>query len=141
MAEDNPIVSDATSSSNPSPSIVHGEINPNQKLCSVLLNEFNYLPWSQAVSLALGGRSKLGYINGNIEPPALTSLTYDAWLCNDQLVMSWVLNSMEPKLSELFSYSDSSHLLWEAIKEMYGSQNNAARVFQLKKEPCQPKAR
>ena len=127
MAEDNTVISEATSS------VVHGEINPNQKMCSVLLNEFNYIPWSRAVTLALGGRSKLGYINGNIEPPVSTSPTYDAWLCNDQLVMSWVLNSMEPRLSELFSYSESAHLLWEAIKEMYGSQNNAARVFQLKK--------
>ncbi|XP_070662435.1 uncharacterized protein [Malus domestica] len=41
---------------------------------------------------------------------------------------------MEPKLSELFSYSKSSHVLWESIKEMYGSQNNAARIFQLKKD-------
>ncbi|KAM2882470.1 hypothetical protein COP2_015447 [Malus domestica] len=47
--------------------------------------------------------------------------------------MSWILNSMEPKLSEIFSYSDSSHILWESIKEMYGSQHNAARVFELKK--------
>ena len=41
---------------------------------------------------------------------------------------------MEPKLSELFSYSESSCNLWESIKEMYGSQNNAARIFQLKKD-------
>ncbi|KAM2649986.1 hypothetical protein EV1_014035 [Malus domestica] len=47
--------------------------------------------------------------------------------------MSWILNSMEPKLLELFSYSRSSHLLWESVKEMYGNQNNAARVFELKK--------
>ncbi|KAM1265278.1 hypothetical protein ACFX2J_034988 [Malus domestica] len=41
---------------------------------------------------------------------------------------------MEPKLSELFNYSESSRILWESIKEMYGSQNNAAHIFQLKKD-------
>ncbi|KAM1821611.1 hypothetical protein ACFX14_023754 [Malus domestica] len=40
---------------------------------------------------------------------------------------------MKSKLLELFSYSGSSHLLWESVKEMYGSQNNVARVFELKK--------
>ncbi|KAM2667021.1 hypothetical protein EV2_018767 [Malus domestica] len=40
------------------------DVNPNQRLSSVLLNEFNYLPWERAVTLALGGRSKLGYVNG-----------------------------------------------------------------------------
>ena len=41
---------------------------------------------------------------------------------------------MERKLAEIFSYSESAYQLWETVKEMYGSQNNAARVFQLKKD-------
>ncbi|XP_070667448.1 uncharacterized protein [Malus domestica] len=85
------------------------------------------------MSLALGGRSKLRFINGSSEPPESTSPTYDAWHATDQLVISWLLNSMEPKLSELFSYSESSLILWESVKDMYGSQNNSVRIFQLKK--------
>ena len=110
------------------------DINPNQRLSSVLLNEFNYLPWERAVSLALGGRSKLGYVNGAIPMPETTSPEYDAWLCKDQLVMSWLLNSMDRKIAEIFSYAESSMTLWKNLKEMYGNQNNAARVFQLKKD-------
>ncbi|KAM1630383.1 hypothetical protein ACFX2K_018526 [Malus domestica] len=135
MTEESSSNREATSSSNSlSPSIIQGEINPNLRLCSVLLNEFNYLPWSRAISLALGGRSKLEYINGSIGPPERSSTSYGAWHANDQLVMSWILNSMKPKLSELFSYSESSFTLWESIKGMYGSQNNATRIFQLKKD-------
>ncbi|KAM2058396.1 hypothetical protein ACFX16_030977 [Malus domestica] len=100
----------------------------------MLLNEFNYLPWSRAISLTLGGRSKLGHVNESIEAPQPSSTSYGAGHDNDQLVMSWILNSMEPKLSELFSYSESFRILWESIKEMYGSQNNDARIFQLKKD-------
>ncbi|XP_070672123.1 uncharacterized protein [Malus domestica] len=132
MAEENVYSADSASSSSPNLT-QRVENNPNQRLCSVLLNEFNYLPWSKAVSLALGGRSKLGFINGSLKPPESTSPTYDAWHATDQLVMSWLLNSMEPKLYELFSYSESSLLLWESIKDMYGSQNNSVRIFQLKK--------
>ncbi|KAM2855117.1 hypothetical protein FF1_025475 [Malus domestica] len=130
MTEESSSNHEATSSSNS----FQGEINSNLRLCSVLLNEFNYLPWSRAISLALGGRSKLGYINGTIGPPERSSTSYGAWHASDQLVMSWILNFMEPKLSELFSYSESAFTLWESIKEMYGSQNNAARIFQLKKD-------
>ncbi|XP_068309694.1 uncharacterized protein [Pyrus communis] len=66
--------------------------------------------------------------------PELTSPTYEAWLCKDQLVMSWLLNSMEWKIAEIFSYAKSSMHLWKNIKEMYGNQNNSARVFQLKRD-------
>ncbi|XP_070675786.1 uncharacterized protein [Malus domestica] len=132
MAEEN--VSRADSASSSSPNLTQGvENNQNQRLYSVLLNEFNYLPWSRAVSLALRGRSKLGFINGSSEPSESTSPTYDAWHTTDQLVMSWLLNSMKPKLSELFNYSEFSLLLWEFVKDMYGSQNNLVRIFQLKK--------
>lgn len=86
------------------------------------------------MSLALGGRSKLGFINGSIKVPDAFSPTYESWLSKDQLVMSWLLNSMERKLAEIFNYSKSSYQLWEVVKEMYGSQNNAARVFQLKND-------
>ncbi|KAM2064541.1 hypothetical protein ACFX16_027922 [Malus domestica] len=48
--------------------------------------------------------------------------------------MSWLLNSMERKVVEIFSYSESSLTLWTTVKEMYGNQNNAARIFQLKKD-------
>ncbi|XP_068328284.1 uncharacterized protein [Pyrus communis] len=119
------------SSSTSTSSIIHGEINPNKRSCSVLLNEFNYLPWSHAVTLTLGGRSKIGYINGNIKPPETTSTSYDTWLCNDQLVMSWMLNSMEPKLSELFSYSESSYILWEAVKEILKNIWNELDLYRL----------
>ncbi|XP_062001270.1 uncharacterized protein LOC133718447 [Rosa rugosa] len=110
------------------------EGNPNQRLCSVLLNEFNYLPWSRAITLALGGRSKLSFINNKSKIPDASSSEYESWLSNDQLVMSWLLNSMEPKLAEIFSYSESSRHLWDAVKDMYGNLNNAARVFQLKND-------
>ncbi|KAM2097103.1 hypothetical protein ACFX1R_020684 [Malus domestica] len=74
------------------------DVNPNQCLSSVLLNEFNYLPWEKAVTLALGGRSKLGYVNGVIPAPNVSSSYYNDWLCKDQLVMSWLLNSMDERL-------------------------------------------
>jgi hypothetical protein len=108
--------------------------NPNQHLGSVLLNELNYLSWSRAVTIALGGRSKLGYVNGHIKASDPFSQNYKAWQCKDQLVMSWLLNSMENNIAGIFSYSESSMDLWEAVKEMYGNQNNAARVFQIKRD-------
>ncbi|XP_068331447.1 uncharacterized protein [Pyrus communis] len=110
------------------------EVNTNQRLCSILLNEFNYLPWSRAVSLALRGKKKLGFVNGSVEAPDISSSTYGAWLCKDPLVMSLLLNTIEKHVAEIFSYYNSSCELWKALQDMYGNQNNYARVFQLKKD-------
>jgi sporulation-control protein spo0M len=38
---------------------------------------------------------------------------------------------MERNLAEIFSFSESSLDLWEAIRDMYGNQNNVVRIFQI----------
>jgi len=50
------------------------DTNIVQRLSSVLLNEFNYLPWSIVVTIALGGRSKLRFINGSISSPDVSRI-------------------------------------------------------------------
>jgi len=53
------------------------DTNTAQRLSSVLLNEFNYLHWSRVVTIALSGRSKLGFINGSISSPDMDSPEYE----------------------------------------------------------------
>ncbi|KAL6130009.1 hypothetical protein ACLB2K_068391 [Fragaria x ananassa] len=84
------------------------EGNLNLRLTSVLLNEYNYFSWSRAISLALGGKSKLGHINGSVQPPEQLTPTYEVWLAKDLLVMSWLLNSIEPAISDIFNFSESA---------------------------------
>jgi hypothetical protein len=88
--------------------VTDGDVNTAYKLSFVLLNEFNYLSWSRAITIALNGRSKLRFINDIIKSPNISLLEYEAWLSMDQLVMSWILNSMERNLAEIFSYYKSS---------------------------------
>ncbi|XP_077211228.1 uncharacterized protein LOC143846625 [Tasmannia lanceolata] len=115
--------------------IVHEyEHNTGIKLTLVPLNGLNYVSWSRTASLALGGRSKLDYINGKKEIPKITDPNFDDRQTNDQLVMSWILNSMEPAIAEIFTQSENAKELWAAIKENYGHQDNFARIFQLKQE-------
>lgn len=100
--------------------------NPSLKLSSVLLNEHNYVLWSRAVTLFLGGKKKMGFINGKIVCPlhvskskAHTTTTEGATVTttdsndddrqsNDQLDRFWLLNFMEPHSVCIFTFSDSS---------------------------------
>ncbi|KAM1302363.1 hypothetical protein ACFX2H_013302 [Malus domestica] len=126
MVEESSVNHDEETQHSLSPNFSDVEDNTNQRLCSFLLNEFNYLPWSRALSLALEGRGKLGFVNGSVEAPNSSSTTYSAWLCKDQLVMSLLLNTMKKHVAEIFSYYNSSLDLWKALQDMYGNQNNYA---------------
>jgi hypothetical protein len=52
----------------------------------------------------------------------------------DHLVMSWVLASIEPRLSRMFMYSNSAKELWQNIRNVYGQQNNYSYIYQLKQQ-------
>lgn len=103
----------------------------NQRLTNLLLNGVNYLPWSLAVTTALGERSRLGHVTGRTQAPATSDPNFDKWQANDHNVMSWIFSSMEPQIYEIFAYMDTAKNLWDSLYEMYGQANNASRVFKL----------
>ena len=110
------------------------DTNTLERLSSILLNEFNYLHWSRVVTIALGRRSKLDFINSSTSHPDMDDLEYEVWLFKNQLVMSWILNSNKRNLVEIFSYSEFLLDLWNVIRNMYGNQNNSGWIFQIHHE-------
>ncbi|RVW87112.1 Oligopeptide transporter 1 [Vitis vinifera] len=73
-----------------------------------------------------------GFINGKEKAPVFDSPEYEIWLSKDQLVMSWILNSMERNIAEIFSYSESSLDLWEALRDICSKKRTEEdRVFQV----------
>ncbi|KAG5561197.1 hypothetical protein RHGRI_004277 [Rhododendron griersonianum] len=114
------------------------ENNSAPRLSSVLLNGLNYVPWSRVVALALGGKSLYGHIDGTKTPPIVSKPPktdevekYGEWKSENQYTMSLLLNSMEPKVAEIFTFADSAQDLWTSVKDLYGHQHNAARIYQL----------
>ncbi|GLJ35279.1 hypothetical protein SUGI_0709900 [Cryptomeria japonica] len=111
--------------------MVEFDSNPSWRLSSVPLSGINYVAWSRAITLSLGGKKKFGFVNGDKKCPQNTDSGYDDWISNDQLVRSWLLNLMETHIAEIFTFSNSAKELWDSIAELYGNQNNAARIFEL----------
>jgi gag-polypeptide of LTR copia-type len=109
------------------------------KLTSELLNEKNYLSWARSVTFALSGRGKLGHVTDTkpkpvAAKPAEEALAIDEWQMADHSVITWILASIEPKLSKMFLYSKSAKELWEKLESMYGQRNNYSYIYQLKQQ-------
>ena len=62
------------------------------------LNGSNYLLWAQAFCIFISAQNKLAYLFQT--PPANTDPTYVIWLTEDYSVMTWLLNSLEEKISD-----------------------------------------
>ena len=58
------------------------------------LNGKNFLQWSRAILMAIRGQGKLGYLNNTISKPEKRNSSSTTWFANNNIVMSWLVNSM-----------------------------------------------
>ena len=82
--------------------------------------------------MALSAQNKLGFINNTIPQPdpVAYSEEFALWKrCND-MVLSWILNSIDADLANSVIYTDSALDVWADLKECF-SQSNAPRLYQI----------
>ncbi|KZV19361.1 hypothetical protein F511_25096 [Dorcoceras hygrometricum] len=96
------------------------------------LNGRNYLQWAQSVKIVICARGKLGFLTGDLPPPATTDPTYSTWLADNSIVLAWLINSMEPNISRRYLWFKTAHEVWDAVRRMYSDLGNASQLFELR---------
>ncbi|KAB2614467.1 S2-RNase [Pyrus ussuriensis x Pyrus communis] len=125
----------ADSSSSDGVFSLHHSDHPNLVLVSKKLNGDNYTSWARGMQLSLSAKNKLGFITGDIQEPSFSDDpdAHAAWRrCND-MILSWLLHSLELDLQESVLFSTSVQAVWDDLRERF-YQSNAPRIFQLNRE-------
>ena len=117
------------------PFFTHHSDHPGLVLISKPLNGDNYSTWKRAMTLALNSKNKLNFVNGSIQIPSaeIDPEGYAAWSrCND-MVHSWIINTLNPEISDSVIYYSTAHEVWEDLHERF-SQSNAPRIFEIQRD-------
>ena len=81
--------------------------------------------------IALSVKNKIGFIDGSISRPDGTDLTLlSSWIRNNNIVISWILNSISKEISACILFSDSAFEIWIDLRDCF-QQSNGPRIFQL----------
>ena len=109
--------------------------HPGLVLVSQPLTETNYHSWSRAMRMALNSKKKLGFVDGSIPRPGEDAdpALLESWQCTNDIVSSWLLNSISKDLTESIIYCDSAASMWSDLKSRF-LHGNGPRIFQLKRE-------
>lgn len=83
--------------------------------------------------MALGAKSKIGFVDGTTNRPPNTSADLQKWVRCDYMVRCWILNSLTPDIAESFIYVQSAKELWEELAERFGDANGPL-VYQLHRD-------
>lgn len=79
----------------------------------------------------LCGKEKDEYISKEMTIPTETAPPYKAWKRDNNMVKTWLINSMTPEVGENFLLYKTASQIWEAAQETYSSIDNTAELFSI----------
>ncbi|XP_062104190.1 uncharacterized protein LOC133815354 [Humulus lupulus] len=91
----------------------HGDNPDNILVTQLLTGQDNYPLWSRAMRLAISIKNKIGFLDGSITKPSISdTFLYNAWFRNNNIVISWILNSVSKEISTSILYDESAFEIW-----------------------------
>ncbi|CAJ2632240.1 unnamed protein product [Trifolium pratense] len=124
-----------------SPYYLSNSDNPGNIITQVQLKgDNNYDEWARAVKTALRAKKKFGFVDGSLTQPSDDSEDLEDWWTVNSMLVSWILNTIEPTVRSTISYMEVAKHLWDDIKERF-SVGNGPRIQQLKSELADCKQR
>nr|GLL39065.1 uncharacterized protein LOC109183982 [Ipomoea trifida] len=99
---------------------------------NVLTGIDNYNPWVRAMTMALKGRNKFCFVDGSLPMPDVAHPDHTRWHRVNNMVMSWILNSIHSSLANTVLYSTDAASAWTDLKERF-STANGPRIYEIEK--------
>ncbi|XP_076919097.1 uncharacterized protein LOC143579772 [Bidens hawaiensis] len=100
---------------------------------SLKLNSQNYDLWARMIRVAIEGKSKklLNHLSGCPAPPEPSDEKYEQWEQDDLVVVSWLIQNIEPALASNLTEFPTAKALWDALVVTYSSGNDKLQTFDL----------
>lgn len=114
------------------PYYLHPSDNPGMQITTVVLNVHNYNQWYRSLKIALSSKLKLGFVDGSYLKPAANSPLLVHWLQCNNMVTSWILNSVSTEIRNSIVYIQSARDIWLDLEVRF-AQRNVLKLFNLKK--------
>ncbi|GKA49463.1 hypothetical protein Tco_0742536, partial [Tanacetum coccineum] len=80
--------------------------------------------------IALNAKNKLKLVTSKFEEPVVTSIHRAIWERTNDMIISWVLNTIDEQISNSLNFVNTACDLWKELQEHY-SQLDGHRVYQL----------
>ncbi|CAA7029181.1 unnamed protein product [Microthlaspi erraticum] len=86
--------------------------------------------WRRSIRMALNVCNKLGFIDGTVSQPSLDHPDAGSWSrCND-MVITWLINSVSKKIGQSLLYMSTAEALWKNLVSRF-KQDDAPRIFEI----------
>ena len=72
------------------------------------------------MKISLSIKNKVGFIDGSIaKPNRFDQIKLNAWIRNNNMVISWIINTMSKEISSGVIFIESALEMWQEVKECF----------------------
>ncbi|KAH0771720.1 hypothetical protein KY290_015701 [Solanum tuberosum] len=115
------------------PYYLHPLDSPGMSLMNSIFEGKGYGGWRRTIIIALSAKNNLGFIDGGCKALGSDSPYLKLWDRTNNMVTSWLLNSLSKEIAESVIYSKIAEALWKDLEDHFG-QPNRANLYHLQKE-------
>ena len=116
------------------PLFLHHGDKPSVVLVSQpLIGGENYPAWARSVRKSLIAKNKFGFIDGSLtlSSPIMDSPSaIQAWIHADNMVGTWIINSVSLKLQASIIYRETALEIWNDLRDTF-YHKNGPKTFNL----------
>ena len=73
----------------------------------------------------------MGYLDDTHKPVLPKEAGYQTWFVENSIVMTWLINSMEPEISQGYILYNTAKEIWDAANLMYSNLGNDSKLYEL----------
>ncbi|CAM8992047.1 unnamed protein product [Rhodiola kirilowii] len=97
-----------------------------------LTGAMDYIPWEKAMEMALSGKMKLGFVQGNFPHPT-DALQKARWIKCISVIHSWLINSVSKEIACSLVHSVDCIQAWQELQMQFGDMSVASYFGKLRK--------
>ncbi|TMW81547.1 hypothetical protein EJD97_009005, partial [Solanum chilense] len=112
---------------------MHPSESTGPAIIPLVFNGTGYRSWKRGILRALSVKNKTGFINLKIARPSPDSDAFAQWERCDDMVTSWLLNSLSKDLADSLQYVNNVKELWDELGNRY-DKDNGAKLYQFQRE-------
>lgn len=107
---------------NTHPLYLHNNDQPGMILISKkLLGSENYASWKRSLRIALSAKNKLVIVTGAFPAPPEDSPLFVHWQRVNDMVITWILNTVSDDISNSMTYMDSAFNVWNELNDRFSA--------------------
>ncbi|KAF3781014.1 hypothetical protein EJ110_NYTH37632 [Nymphaea thermarum] len=99
---------------------------------TVKLDGSNYEIWSRVFMMSVIRHEKEHVIEENEHVEK--SGKYASWKGDNNIVMSWIMNSVQPQMASTIAYYTSAKQMWDFLKQTYSNDKNVSKILQVEEK-------